>query len=68
MNTILVNPPQKTKYSQPPIGLASIAAVLEKNNYTAEILDANALQLTEMEIVEKVESYLRQREQQKPKV
>jgi len=53
---LLINPPQDTKYPQPPLGLASLAAVLEKNNYQVEILDANALQLSENEVVKKADS------------
>lgn len=56
MITILINPPQNSKYPQPPLGLASIAAVLEKNNYPVEILDANTLQLSEIETVKKVKN------------
>ena len=47
---MLINPPQNTKYPQPPLGLASIAAVLEGENYQVEILDANALRLSESEV------------------
>ena len=50
---ILINPPQATKYPQPPLGLASLAAVLERNGYNVEILDANALRLPEDEVVKK---------------
>jgi hypothetical protein len=32
MKTILINPSQNTKYPQPPLGLASIAAVLERKD------------------------------------
>ena len=41
----LVNPTQFTKYSQPPVGLALIAAVLEREGYQVTVLDANALKL-----------------------
>jgi len=51
VKTVLINPPQNTKYPQPPIGLASIAAVLEKEGYNVEIIDANALQLSDSDIV-----------------
>jgi len=51
VKTLLINPPQNTKYPQPPLGLTSIAAVLEGKNYQVEILDANALQLPESEVV-----------------
>lgn len=54
MKTILINPSQNTNYPQPPLGLASIAAVLEQNGHQVEILDVNALQLSEHEIVKKV--------------
>ncbi|NQE05798.1 Ribosomal protein S12 methylthiotransferase RimO [ANME-1 cluster archaeon GoMg1] len=50
---ILINPPLDTKYPQPPLGLASLAAVLERNGYNVEILDANALQLSEKDVVKK---------------
>lgn len=45
MKVVLINPPQFTKYPQPPIGLALIAAVLERENYQVTVLDANALKL-----------------------
>jgi anaerobic magnesium-protoporphyrin IX monomethyl ester cyclase len=54
MKTILINPPQNTKYPQPSLGLASLAAVLEQKGHQVEIIDANALQLSECEIVKKV--------------
>jgi len=54
MKTILINPPQDTRYPQPPLGLASIAAVLEQAGHQVEILDANALQLSGHEIVNRV--------------
>jgi anaerobic magnesium-protoporphyrin IX monomethyl ester cyclase len=41
----LINPPQFTRYPQPPLGLALIAAVLEKAGYQVTFLDANALDL-----------------------
>ena len=54
MKTVLINPPQNTKYPQPPLGLASIAAVLERENHQVEILDANALQLSESEAAKEI--------------
>jgi anaerobic magnesium-protoporphyrin IX monomethyl ester cyclase len=45
LNIALVNPPQYTRYPQPPLGLALIAAVLEKAGYKVTLLDANALNL-----------------------
>lgn len=41
----LINPAQPNKYPQPPIGLALIAAVLEREGYPVTVLDANALRL-----------------------
>ena len=41
----LINPNQNDRYAQPPIGLALIAAVLEKEGYRVAVLDANALGL-----------------------
>ena len=35
----------------PPLGLAYIASLLEHNNFTVEILDANALHLTETQTI-----------------
>jgi anaerobic magnesium-protoporphyrin IX monomethyl ester cyclase len=46
----LVNPPQYTRYPQPPLGLALIAAELEKAGYSVNLLDANAARLTPEEI------------------
>lgn len=44
---LLINPPQVTRYPQPPVGLAQIAAVLEKNGYPVKILDLPALRFSE---------------------
>ncbi len=41
----LINPAQSTKYPQPPMGLALIAAVLQREGYQVTVLDANALRL-----------------------
>ncbi len=41
----LINPPQDTRYPQPPLGLALIAAILEKAGYPVKLIDANALNL-----------------------
>jgi len=49
----LINPPWNTKYPQPPLGLASLAAVLERDHYKVEILDSNALKLSVNEIITK---------------
>ncbi|MBI4187703.1 MAG: cobalamin B12-binding domain-containing protein [Chloroflexi bacterium] len=45
LKVTLINPPQFTGYPQPPIGLALLAAVLEREGYQVTVLDANALQL-----------------------
>ena len=47
MNILLINPPQVTQYPQPPLGLAIIAAMLEKNGYLVKTLDLPALSLSE---------------------
>jgi len=57
VKTLLINPPQHSKYPQPPLGIASIAAVLEREKYQVSILDANALQLSESEIASQVKSF-----------
>lgn len=38
---LLINPPQSTRYPQPPIGLALLASVLERDGYEVKIKDAN---------------------------
>ena len=50
----LVNPPQFTKYPQPPMGLALLAAVLEGKGHKVSIVDANALQLKPQDVVSRV--------------
>ncbi|MEE8413709.1 MAG: radical SAM protein [Dehalococcoidales bacterium] len=45
LKVALVNPNQLTRYPQPPMGLALIAAILEKEGYPVTIVDANALNL-----------------------
>ena len=51
LRVALINPPQPTAYPQPPLGLALIAAVLEKEGYEVTLLDANALRLKPTDIV-----------------
>ena len=36
MKIVLINPTQSTEYPQPPIGLASIAGVLEETDFTVK--------------------------------
>ncbi|MFC1932894.1 B12-binding domain-containing radical SAM protein [Chloroflexota bacterium] len=45
LKVALINPNQYTQYPQPPMGLALIAAVLEKEGYQVKVLEANALKL-----------------------
>ena len=47
----LINPVQSAKYPQPPMGLAIIAAVLERQGYQVAVVDANALGLQPEDIV-----------------
>ena len=47
MKILLINPPQATRYPQPPLGLEMVAAVLEKKGYLVKILDLPALRLSE---------------------
>lgn len=54
MKIVLINPPSKTSFPQPPLGLAAIAAVLEKNGHEVSIIDAQALGIDEDVIAEKV--------------
>ena len=50
LKVALINPPQNTRYPQPPMGLALIAAVLEKEGYQVIVLDANALMIQPEEV------------------
>jgi anaerobic magnesium-protoporphyrin IX monomethyl ester cyclase len=64
MKIVLINPPLKTMEmfgleiergaSQPPLGLCYIAAVARSNGYEIEILDAEALGLSEKECAKKI--------------
>lgn len=54
MKIALVNPPLKTSFPQPPLGLATVASILEKRGYKVEIIDASALKINENEIVNKI--------------
>jgi anaerobic magnesium-protoporphyrin IX monomethyl ester cyclase len=49
-HVVLVNPPYRNKYHQhapsPPLGLGYLAAVLEKNHYTVEVIDCQASKLS----------------------
>lgn len=38
---VLINPPQHTRYPQPPMGLALLGAILEREGYGVDIVDAN---------------------------
>ncbi len=52
LNITLINPPQFTRYPQPPIGLALIAAILEREGYTVKLIDANAFELHPEDVAE----------------
>jgi hypothetical protein len=54
LNITLINPPQFTRYPQPPLGLALIGAVLEKAGHRLTLLDANALGLDPEDIPARV--------------
>ncbi|MFC1942710.1 B12-binding domain-containing radical SAM protein, partial [Chloroflexota bacterium] len=47
----LINPPQFSGYPQPPVGLALIAAVLEREGYQVKLLDANVLNIKPEDII-----------------
>lgn len=51
LKVILINPTQPAKYHQPPMGLALIAAALEREGYQVAVVDANALRLKPENIV-----------------
>lgn len=44
----LINPWQDTNYPQPPLGLATIAAILEREKIPVKLIDANALRLKDV--------------------
>jgi radical SAM superfamily enzyme YgiQ (UPF0313 family) len=54
MKVLLVNPPQKTKCPQPPLGLAMVAAVLEKKVDSVHILDLAALGMSDESLVTRI--------------
>jgi len=54
LKVALINPAQATRYPQPPMGLALIAALLEKEGYAVTVVDGNALQLKAEEITQLV--------------
>jgi anaerobic magnesium-protoporphyrin IX monomethyl ester cyclase len=51
LNVVLINPPQFTRYPQPPLGLALIAAILEKEGYPVKLLDANAVEFSPEDMI-----------------
>jgi radical SAM superfamily enzyme YgiQ (UPF0313 family) len=57
MKIALINPPTKNSFPQPPLGLAFIAAILEKNGHKVDIIDAQALEIDENEITKKVAEF-----------
>jgi len=54
LKVALVNPAQVTRYPQTPMGLALIAAVLEKEGHQVTVVDANVLRLQPEEVVYRV--------------
>ncbi len=46
LKVALINPPQHTRYPQPPVGLALIAAIAEKAGHSVKLIDTNALNLS----------------------
>jgi len=54
MKVLLVNPPQKTKCPQPPLGLAMLAAVLEKKVDSVHILDLAALGMSDESLITRI--------------
>jgi anaerobic magnesium-protoporphyrin IX monomethyl ester cyclase len=49
MKILLINPFQKTRYPQPPLGLAMLAAVLEPKGHSVTILDLTCQNLPEID-------------------
>ncbi|MDD5038131.1 MAG: radical SAM protein [Dehalococcoidales bacterium] len=47
----LINPSQSAAYSQPPLGLALIGAVLEREGYQVNVVEANVLKLQPEDVV-----------------
>lgn len=56
LKVTFVNPNQHTRYPQPPMGIALLAAVLQRGNYEVEVIDANALNLNYVDIIERIHS------------
>ena len=52
MEIILINPPFKTSFPQPPLGLVFIAAILEKEGHKVNIIDAQALGIDENQVAQ----------------
>jgi len=50
LKIVFINPSQNDRYAQPPMGLALLAAILEKEGYQVAILDANALGIQPEEV------------------
>ena len=51
LKVALINPTQSARYSQPPVGLALIASVLEREGYQVTVLEANASKLPPEDVV-----------------
>ena len=48
MKIVLINPPQRTKYPQPPMGLALLGAILEREGHEVCVVDVNVLRLEDV--------------------
>jgi len=57
LKVALVNPNQFTRFPQPPMGLAIIAAILEREGYPVTVVDANALNLDPEDIIPLVKDF-----------
>lgn len=54
MNLVLINPNQNSSYPQPPVGLAILAAIAREMGFSVKIIDANALNLSEEDILKEI--------------
>ncbi len=57
LKVLLVNPPAQGSYPVLPLGLAYLAAILEKNRYPVRVIDAWADRLSEEEIRRQIREY-----------
>ncbi|MFZ3060705.1 MAG: radical SAM protein [Candidatus Methanoperedens sp.] len=57
MKVLLINPPSGIENPILPLGLGYIAAVLEKNDIDVKVIDATALHLNQMQLVNEIISF-----------